>query len=348
MADAPRFRGSLLVCLLLIAYASLYPFVPIRAPGSDALTFFFRPRYYSLFDVLLNMLAYAPVGALACLVFRRTSSLHGAIGRAVGLAAAFSLLMEVCQFFIAYRVASSYDVAANTTGALIGALGFVDPFHALVTKPLGEVRERTLIPGTWGDAGLVLVALWLIAQLNPALPFFEAGNIGSDPESVLLPGTLNAIAVAMSICGFGLFISVLLKGPNGALRVTLLLLTAALWLKFTTASLMLKPHLSAEWLSEGRVIGLVAGIAVFLPLRRFARPGRIYLSILLLLAGALFSKIFGAYSALDDLLRLFSWSHGQLASFASLTRYIHEVWPLAALGFLAALFVGERRAAVRE
>ena len=55
-----------------------------------------------------------------------------------------------------------------------------------------------------------------------------------------------------------------------------------------------------------------------------------------MLAGALFSKIFGAYSALDELLRLFRWPYGQLASFASLTRFLHEAWPVAAVVFLIA------------
>ena len=70
-----------------------------------------------------------------------------------------------------------------------------------------------------------------------------------------------------------------------------------------------------------------------------------YLAIITILTGDLLSKIFGAYSSLDDFLRLFRWPHGQLASFATLTRFIHELWPLAALVFLIALFLHERRAA---
>ena len=96
-------------------------------------------------------------------------------------------------------------------------------------------------------------------------------------------------------------------------------------------------------MSAGRVAGLAAGVALFVPLRRLARAARIYLGIVLVLAGALFSKIFGAYSALDQLLRLFSWPHGQLTTFATLTRYLHEIWPLAAIVFLVALFLRERR-----
>jgi hypothetical protein len=105
---------------------------------------------------------------------------------------------------------------------------------------------------------------------------------------------------------------------------------------------MLKPHVYPEWETGVRVIGLAAGIGLLVPLRHFGRAARIYLAIMLIVAGALFSKIFGAYSALDELLRLFNWPHGHVASFATLTRFLHEAWPLAALAWLVALFVWRR------
>jgi len=342
-----RYRLALAVCLGVLAYASLYPLFPLRSPLPDAWSTFFRPRYFVGFDFALNAVAYIPLGALACLIQRRTETIRMAVAKSVALGLAFSLLMEACQFFVPTRVSSGYDVLANVAGALVGALAYTEPLQALATRPLGALRERLVIHGPWGDAGLVLVVLWLIAQLNPALPFFEAGNIVSDPGASLLPAALNVLAVSMSVCGFALFISVLLNGPAGALRVTLLLLTVALWLKFATASIMLKPQLTAEWVTESRILGLLAGIAVFVPLRRLERLQRIYLAMLLVLAGALFSKIFGAYSPVEDLLRLFKWPHGQLASFATLTRYIHEAWPAACLTFLVALFLRERRYPVR-
>jgi hypothetical protein len=96
-------------------------------------------------------------------------------------------------------------------------------------------------------------------------------------------------------------------------------------------------------LSVGRVLGLIAGIAMLVPSRRFSRAVRIYLALMLVLAGALFSKIVGSYSPLDDFLRLFRWPYGQLASFATLTRFLHEAWPFMALVFLIALFLRVRR-----
>jgi VanZ family protein len=327
---------------LLVAYASLYPFHPLRPPGADALAIFLRPKVLLEFDLAANVLAYVPLGALACLALGQGSERWRARARAVAACAALSLAMEACQLFISTRVASLYDVLANTAGAFAGSLLFVGPLYRHVTRPLAGARERLVTGGAWGDTGLLLVVLWLLAQINPALPFFEAGNIGAETDRQPLAFLVTAGSVALSVAGFGLFVSVVLKGPGGALRWTLLLLTAALWCKFATASVMLKPHHSAEWVSEGRVAGLVAGLFAFVPLRTVRRPARIYLAIVLTLAGALFAKIFGAYSALVEFLRLFSWPHGQLATFATLTRWIHEIWPLLVLAWLAGLFVWRR------
>lgn len=335
---ASRYRGSLAVWALLIAYASLYPFLPLRPPSGEALaTFFSRPRYYTSPDIAMNVLAYIPLGAFATAFFLQAGGTGRAIVKAVALAVGLSFTLETIQLFVPNRVAQSYDVLANGAGAALGSLVFVDPFHALVTRPLAALREHWIIPGAWGDAGLVLVMVWLLAQLNPALPFFGAGNVGGDGLEQL--ALLQWTAVGLGICGFGLFVSVLMRDGAGSLRVTLVLLSIALWLKFFTASVILQPHFAEEWLSTGRIAGLAGGILAFLPLRKLDTMGRIYLALILVLAGALFSKIFGAYSGLGEFLRLFRWPHGQLATFATLTRFLHEIWPFAAVVFLVSRFV---------
>jgi VanZ family protein len=340
-----RFSGSAAVWILLLAYASLYPFVPLRLPPPDSIAGVFGGlRYLQSFDVIVNIVAYAPLGMLVCRHFLQQGSTHrAAIVKAIAFGAAFSVTMETAQLFIPGRISSVYDAIANTLGAALGALAFAEPWYSIATKPLGEKREALVIPGTWGDAGLVLVAIWIIAQLNPALPFFGAGNIvasGHDMDDLTV---LLSAAVAMSIWGFGLFVSVLLARDQGGLRVTLVLLSVALWLKFTAASFMLQPHFSEEWVSGGRVAGLLIGVLLFVPTRRFSRLARTYLALVLVLAGALFSKIVGAYSSLDELLRVFRWPYGQLANFATLTRFLHELWPFVTVAYLIALFLHGRK-----
>jgi VanZ family protein len=337
-----RYGGSAAVWACLLAYASLYPFLPLRLPSPDKLrgVFAFSGMVIRS-DVVFNVVAYVPFGMLLCLYFRSQGESRNAIARAALVAAGFSAAMEVLQLFIPGRVTSIVDLATNVTGALLGSLVFADPLYAMATRPLGEARERIVVPGAYGDAGLVMVMLWLLAQLNPALPFFGAGDVarGIEPDLV----ALQWAAVAMGICGFALFLSALLESGVGSLRATLALLSLALWLKFAMASFILQPHASADWARGGRIEGVVVGLLAFMPLRRMGRLTRIYLAFVLILAGALFAKLFGAYSAMDEFLRLFRWPHGQLASFATLTRFIHELWPFAAVVFLVALFFHARR-----
>jgi VanZ family protein len=337
-----RFQGALVVCTLLIAYASLYPFAPLRPPGDLLGAFFLKPRHIVSFDVWVNVLAYIPFGALACYHFNQRGHERPVV-LALFLAVALSLSLEACQLFIPTRVGTIFDVMANAAGAGLGVLSQVEPGQSLVTRPLAEARDRLFTGGLWGDAGIVLLVLWLLAQLNPALPFFGAGNItGSEGEGASLE-LLTGLAAGMSVCAFALFVSTLMRGTEGSLRMTLVLLSVALWFKFAAGSFMLKPHVSLEWMSGGRVVGLIAGLAAFVAMRRLARLARTYLAIVLMLAGALFSKIFGAYSAVEEFLRVFNWPHGQLAGFATLTRFLHEVWPFAALVFLIGFFFHTRK-----
>lgn len=339
--NAGRFGSSALAWALLLAYASLYPFAPLRAPSPEAVqaVFRFAGRVIAS-DVAFNVAAYVPFGLLLTLAFRSRGDRGRAMAKAVAIAAGFSLSMEVAQLFVAGRVSSMVDFITNTAGAAIGSAAFIDPFYSLVTRPLGALRERQLIPGAWGDAGLVLLVLWLFAQMNPALPFFGAGDVARGIEADY--GALQWAAVAMGICGFSLFLSVLGQGEQGSLRAALVLLSIALWLKFAMASVMLQPYASAEWARGGRVEGIALGLLAFIPLRRMPRVGRAYLAFVLILAGALFAKIFGVFSAMEEFLRIFRWPHGQLASFASLTRFLHELWPFAAVAYLVGLFLRDR------
>lgn len=335
-----RYRGSLAVWALLLAYASLYPFFPPRPPTYELVVGALGiPRYLIRSDIVFNIVAYVPMGVIACLHFGGAAPDRRAVWKAVALGAAFSATMEFLQLFVPHRVSSIVDVVSNTAGAAMGAAAFVEPIYARVTRPLARLRESLVIPGAWGDSGLVLAMLWLLAQLNPALPFFGAGDIGGEPSAAM--AISQGASVTMAVCGFGLFVSCLLRPEQGALRVTVVLLSVALWLKFAFSPLLLHPHISADWMNEWRALGLVAGIGALAMLRRAQRFVRAYLGFVLLLAGSLVSKIFGAYSAMEEFARLFKWPYAQVSGFASLTRFLHELWPVAAMIFLAGLLFQE-------
>jgi len=196
------------------------------------------------------------------------------------------------------------------------------------------------------DWGMVLIGIWFISQLNPGIPFFEAGNIINqltadwriDPYApmFLVP---QALGVALNAFGFVMLVSVLLKPVRGRFRLILATLMSGFILKFATAALMLRAPLMDSWLGPPAIFGLSAGIiAGFLCMGLAYRP-RLLLATLLVFAGGLLSKMSGVYDALDETLRLFDWPFDRYGNFASLTKSLHEVWPVIAVIFLSYCFI---------
>jgi hypothetical protein len=109
--------------------------------------------------------------------------------------------------------------------------------------------------------------------------------------------------------------------------------------KVLMAVLMLKAPLLIDWMAPARVIGLAAGLILAAWFSHFRYRWRAFCATLFVFAGGIMTKITSIYGAFDETLRLFGWPYGQLVNFASLTRWMHETWPLLAVIFLSWLFV---------
>ena len=120
-----------LVCL--IVYASLYPFSEWRNQGISPLRFLTAPlpRYWTGFDVGVNLLGYAPLGFLLASSALRSRRGRWAVSLAVLGAGLLSLTLETLQAYLPSRVASNADLALNTLGAWLGASGAwaLEPIH---------------------------------------------------------------------------------------------------------------------------------------------------------------------------------------------------------------------------
>lgn len=349
-------RGALIAYTLAIAYASLNPFFGWRMP--EAFGLFSWPRYFSTFDIVLNVLAYVPLGGmLAGMQLRgprrrdRTLHMGHVLLRAVLAGFALSTLMESLQMLLPMRVSSSTDLIANTAGTFIGAAALVSRNgRAMLAKTL-RWRHHYFARGDAVGWGLLLLAAWLFAQLNPVIPFFEAGYIAApidvtttpvptpyDPL-VLLP---QAVGITLNVCGFALYLSLLLHPARRTLINVLLILVLGFVAKFTTAALMLKAPQMVGWMGPATVIGLSAGLILFAYFSRINYRWRAFCTTLFIFAGGLMAKMASIYGGFDETLRLFSWPHGHLISFASLTRWVHETWPLFACVLVAWIFVKQR------
>ena len=348
-------RGALLAYTLAIVYASLNPFFGWRLP--EAFMLFSWPRYFNGFDIVLNVLAYLPLGGMLAAVqlrrLRRTQ--HAAESRRVwrnAVLAAFllSAAMESLQSCLPVRVSSPVDLITNTLGAMIGASAQVSTWgRALLARALFW-RHRHFATSPETGWGLLLLTGWFFAQLSPVIPFFEAGHIVNPLEAavvqnpydplILLP---QAVGITLNVCGFALFVSLLLHASKRVILNVLLILVLGLVLKVSTASLTLKAPQMVAWLGPATVIGLTSGLLLFTWFSRFGYRWRAFSATLFIFAGGLMAKMTSVYGAFDETLRLLNWPQGHIATFAGLTRWVHEIWPLLACLLAAWIFVRHRR-----
>jgi hypothetical protein len=209
----------------------------------------------------------------------------------------------------------------------------------------------------------LLLVFWLAAQLNPAIPYFEAGLLAEQVPTayatvtasystaylttyatsydplVLLP---QAVGVALNVAAFALFVAVLTPVTQSRLLTILAILSVGFTAKLAMASLLLKAPQLVSSLSPATVVGVTSGLILQTFFSRLSYRWLAFWAALFVFAGGVMAKLASVYAALDQALRLFNWPHGQLANFASLTRWINEVWPIAALGFLAAVFMSKQ------
>ena len=342
--DFPRY--FLPAYVLLIVYVSLSPFSGWLSPEQGALYFLTAPwpRYITAFDLIANVLAYAPLGILLFELVRRRTGWTMAVTVASLGGCLLSFCMETMQAYLPVRIPSRVDLLANSAGAMLGALLAARMGRSWLARWLVDWRHQTFNPGARAEFGEVLLAIWLFMQLNPSIPFLSAGTIlnplVADWNTSLQPHTLlpQGLAVALNVCGFGLFTSVLLQPQVRAVRFSIGMIAVGGLLKMLAAGVLLKPPLMLDWLRADIMVSAAGGIIALWFAVRLSHRSRIYLAAMLILAGGLLAKIAAIYEALSTTLGVFNWPYGQLLNFTSLTLLLNEIWPFVALVYLLAGF----------
>jgi hypothetical protein len=238
-------------------------------------------------------------------------------------------------------VSSNLDLLNNGLGALLGALLAVSMGARWVLGgALYQLRQRVFLPGASVDLGFVVLLLWLFTQLNPEVWLFGNGDMRA-----LLHGTTNLEFspatyrwIETGVAGFNLagicLLTVALARPGQSLGGPLLaLVTVALTLKSFAALTLFNPGDAALWLTPGSMLGIPAGLLIYLALARLPRQGVILSAIALLLAGA--ALLNGAPENPYIRASLQTWRYGHFLSFNGLTQFVSSVWPVAASVYLA-------------
>ncbi|MDW5440910.1 VanZ family protein [Polaromonas sp. SM01] len=337
-----------MVCL--IVYASLYPFADWRNQGISPLTFLTAPlpRYWTGFDVGINLAGYAPLGFLLALS-ARSGRLRWTISVAVLGAGALSLTMETLQSYLPSRVPSNVDFVLNTAGAWLGACSAWLMEKAGALARWNRVRSRWFVGESRG--ALVLLALWPVALLFPAAvplglgqvierlefalaealadtPFLEWLPVRDIELQPLVPGA-EVLCVALGAlipCLLGYCVLRTL-----AQRAVFLLLTLAVGLGLTalSAALSYGPEHAWVWLDLPVQVGVGLGGALALLL--LPLPRRVSAALLLVALCVHLSLLNQAPAGPYFAETLQIWEQGRFVRFNGLVQWLGWLWPYAVL-----------------
>ncbi len=274
-------RVGLLMYLLLIVYASLYPFTGWRDKGIEPWAFLYGPlpHYWTVFDALTNVVGYIPFGILVAFTGYPRVRGAGAIVLALAAGTLLSGSMEAAQTFLPSRVSSNLDLYTNVAGSLIGGIA------GMLLTPTFLEQSRFLSLRRhwfWHDAGrgLIVAGLWPLAQIYPQAYLFGHGQVApilsdwlsgwlEEPIDLaeLLRGGIEltveqywlaeTLITACGMTGAVLLLLVTLKPAAPGAPLALLLVAATLAFKSLANALLFNPANAFSWLTPGAQGGLL-------------------------------------------------------------------------------------------
>lgn len=345
-----------LACIyaILIVYASLYPFENWRFQGIAPWTFLMvpLPKYWTGFDVLSNVLGYAPFGFLLALALHRTHRRQPAIVLATLAAAWLSFCMESMQMFLPVRVPSNLDMALNVVGAWIGALVARGLAWVGLMAHWSRFRDHWFVPEASG--ALALLALWPFALLFPAPVPFGLGQVFERLETALTDGLHDTpwlewwpvreveleplLPVTEMLCvALGLLLPCLLI-YGVVRRWQQRLVVAGVWLLLgllasaLSAALTYGPAHTWGWVSGEVLAGVV--LAMVLGAVLLWSPARLCWVLALAALILQLSLLNDASADVYFAMTLQTWEQGRFIRFHGLIQWLGWLWPYALLVYL--------------
>ncbi|MES2074423.1 MAG: VanZ family protein [Pseudomonadota bacterium] len=354
---SPVARATLLAYVLLIVYASWFPFSGWHNQGLSPLIFLEHismPRYWTKFDAITNVVGYIPLGSL--LVYALYPRVKGWAAFALASAAGLLLsgLMEGVQTYLPSRVSSNLDFYTNAAGCCLGAaIGALSVHKLLDHGSLYHLRQRWF--AQHASQGLVLLALWPLAQIYPQNFLFGLGQllpILSDWLSLLLDTEIDLasylrpdavlsveqywlseiIITACGMVGAGLTLLCLLRrpAPRGALVAALI--ASAIVVKALATALLFSPENAFAWVTPGAQGGLLIGAIMLAGLAFAPHAAQRRLAVLTLLLGLLVINTTPANPYFVATLQ--SWVQGKFLNFNGAAQFLSLLWPFCAVWFL--------------
>jgi VanZ family protein len=339
---------------LLIVYASLYPFENWRVQGIAPWAFLTAPlpQYWTGFDVLSNVVGYAPFGFLLAMALHRTRRHWPAIVLTTFMAALLSLMLESMQMFLPVRVPSNVDAALNILGALAGAITARALEWVGLLDRWSRFRDRWFVHDASG--GMALLAVWPLALLFPVPVTFGLGQVLERVELALahlledsamrewLPlrevELQPLLPISEILCvAIGLLMPCLLAyGVLREWRQRVVVAMLVVWVGFLTsalsAALTYGPSHAWDWISGEVMTGLLLAVVGMAALS--FSPARVCWVLALAALVWQLSLLNNASADAYFALTLQTWEQGRFIRFHGLIQWLGWLWPYATLLYL--------------
>lgn len=359
MANGPSHKQTsawplALASACVAIYASLYPFAGWRDQGLPPWAFLAAPwpRYWTGFDLMVNLLGYSVLGFLLALSVLRGTDWRWPVSLATLAAAGLSLTLETLQAYLPARVPSNLDFALNASGAWLGAL-MADLLERLgLLQRWSDFRGRWFLDRTAG--GRVLLALWPIALLFPVsiplglgqvmqraedglgallagTPFLEWLPIRDVELQPLLPGA-EMVCVALGLLAPILMGYSIVRQRWQRAAVLMAVASAAVLAGGLSSALSFGPEHAWAWLDRASRWGMWMGAGLALVLILVPERGALALCLLALAIQLTLLNQAAADPYFEQTRQV--WEQGRFVRFNGLTKWLGWLWPFAALIYL--------------
>ena len=318
------------------------------------------PKYWTGFDVLVNTLAYIPLGLLVsrAALFKLRDMSWGPLisfGASIAICLLWSIVLEGLQTYLPSRRPSVLDVFSNTAGAMIGA--FITTAYAQSASRLQITEARPIEVG-----GVMLLGVWLIAQAAPQQIWLALGDIGLRDElrlgaawlmgaAAATPSVVQEVFAAQRILAEALCVGAAITSCALILHLTMLessrwfsryrpehwprtlvtivaitLAIRAIWIS------LLSPSTLTAWLTAGTQAGVILALLSAYGLADARLSHQRLAAICGLAVTLMLANTLPDNNYLTD--GLSDWSRGRWLNLQLLANLSAVVWPFLAMGWL--------------
>jgi hypothetical protein len=262
--------------------------------------------------------------------------------------------MEAVQTYLPSRVSSNLDFYTNSAGCFVGAIiGALSARKLLDHSHLLRVRQRWFVQHA--SQGLVLVALWPLAQIYPQGYLFGLGQllpILSDWLSILMGMEIDlasylrpdavltveqywlseTIITACGMTGAVLALLCLMRRSAPRAALVVILIGAALVVRSLASALLFSPQNAFVWITPGAQGGFLIGLIMLggLAFAPHVAQRRIAVATLLLSLVIVNTTPINPYF----MSTLQGWVQGKFLNFNGAAQFLALLWPFMALWFL--------------